>query len=236
MHTSRFVSLQIAALAFSLFAILPAAFAQQPSQTPESPIPTLFQSPAPSSGQQRFNGAFVEYSLRTGLSFLNQDELDQNWSLDAGIRHSFPMYLGDTRLAYHYDDIAGDNTDIALHGIGLTFGLHPFYLALLSNSLLGHALAAFHLELGVTARYALVDVARATDQSTTSHSDFGIAWSLGTGFDIPLWSPNHGHAPWLNFNYRYQTGRLDLPDNETLSLAGHNLFIGLGWRVNGLLF
>ncbi len=189
------------------------------------------------SGQQHFNGSFVEYGIRSGLSSLKQSELSDAWALDAGVRHSFPMYLGDTRVAYRYDNMSGDNTQISLHGIGLTFGLHPFYLALLSNNLLGHLFGSLHAELGVSAQYALFERSQQGSQAAkaVSHSDLGLAWSLGAGFDLPLWNPNHGHSPWLNVNYRYKTGKLDLPDNESLSLGGHTIFVGLSWRVNGLI-
>lgn len=188
-------------------------------------------------GQQNFNGSFVEYSIRSGLSSLKHNEINDAWALDAGIRHSFPMYLGDTRLAYRYDKMSGDNTKISLHGIGLTFGIHPFYLALLSNNLLGHFLASLHGELGVSAQYAVFERTFPDPQPANDlkHTDIGLAWSLGAGFDLPLWNPNHGHSPWLNVNYRYKTGKLDLPQDENISLSGHTIFVGLSWRVNGLI-
>ncbi len=189
------------------------------------------------SGQQMFNGSFVEYGVRSGLSSLKQRELNDAWALDAGVRHSFPMYLGDTRIAYRYDNMSGDDTQITLHGIGLTFGLHPFYLALLSNNLLGHLLASTHAELGVSAQYAIFERTSSTSlpANNMSHTDIGLAWSLGAGFDVPLWNPNFGHSPWLNVNYRYKTGKLELPQNESISLGGHTFFVGLSWRINGLI-
>ncbi|MBA2661792.1 MAG: hypothetical protein H0U74_05820 [Bradymonadaceae bacterium] len=180
----------------------------------------------------QFNGAFVEYGVRAGLSALPSSGLS-GWSLDAGIRHSFPMYLGDTRLAYRYDNLASDDANVAIHGAGLTLGIHPLYLALLSNGFTGHVLASLHLEIGLGAQYALY---RADASPELAESDLGFAWSLGAGFDLPLFNPNRGYAPWLNVLYRYRGGHLDLAEGPGISLGTHTAFVGLSWRVNGLLF
>lgn len=157
---------------------------------------------------QYFNGSFWDVSARGGASDL------EGWSVDAGIRQSFPMYLGDTRLSYRRDFFSGGDVDT----IHVGFGLHPLYVVLLGSDWLSYVVASFYAELGAGA---------------TIEDGVHPAWNVGVGIDFPLWDPDTGMAPWLNVLYRYEWTTATLGE---ASLDRGTGFIGLSWRVNGLLF
>ena len=180
----------------------------------------------------RFNGSFVEYGVRAGRS-LTVDHDGRAWSFDAGIRQSFPMLLGDLRLAYRYDDfeaLAGLDGEVDQHGLGLALGLHPFYILLLGSDWVSYVASSFYLELGLGAQY--VALSRVGGEA---EGDLGVTWSLGSGIDIPLGDPDVGWAPWVNVLYRYHRGDLDLDNGGEVDLYLHTLFVGLSLRINGLL-
>lgn len=182
---------------------------------------------APQQGDEPFNGAFTEWSVRGGA--VVPTDGSRGWIGDVGFRHAFPMYVGDTRLAYQHARWDHADETVGLHDLSVTFGLHPFFLALLSEGTVSHVLASLHLELGLgaqLARHSRDDV----------EGGPGLAGSVGTGFDIPLTRPNRGDSLWINAVYRYKWSTIDLEVDEGADLHGHQIFIGLAWRNNGILW
>ncbi len=167
-----------------------------------------------------FNGSFQEWSLRGGPTL---GGLDGGWTADAGFRHSFPMYLGDTRLSYRFAGGGIDGEAHQIHGLHFTLGIHPFYLALLSQGLVSHFLASLHAELGLGAQLGVGEGVAA-----------GFAPSVGAGFDLPITEANRGRGVWLNALYRRTWTTLSGP--ESGRLHDHAFFVGLAWRINGPLF
>lgn len=213
------------ALLFILLIALPLSGLEAAELAPKEETPLSVGKP--------FNGSFTEYSARAGLTRAQGAAL-KGWSLDAGLRHSLPMYLGDSRLAYRYDSLETSDASLSIHGTALTTGLHPFYLALLSRGLLSHFLSSLHLELGLGVQRGLRR-ARAS-QDIAVQSAWGFTWSVGSGFDLPLTNPNRGSAPWLNVVYRYGGTSLSILEDVPGSHRTHALFAGIGWRINGLAF
>ena len=169
-----------------------------------------------------FNGSFFETSLRAGTALSSHYDAPA-LTADLGVRNSFPMYLGDTRLSYRFTAAQHDEVPLQLHGAHLTLGLHPFYLALLSRGFVSHFLASLHAEIGVGGVLGMF-----TEEDAT-RAAAGLSWSLGAGFDLPITDANRGGGLWLNALYRRSW--------HTLPFAGdHALFLGLAWRVNGSLF
>lgn len=183
-----------------------------------------------------FTGAFHEYSLRGAWSDSKQTDYE-GWSLDFGVRHSFPMLLGDARISYRFDSLTPERDDlpaeIERHALGAHVALHPLYLALLGSDWLGYTIASLYFEIGGGVHYGILDTVETRGEY---ERDFGLFATLGGGIDIPLWDPDVGHAPWLNAVYRFQYSDFDRPDSATLRLRRHQFFIGIGWRINGLLF
>ena len=156
-----------------------------------------------------FNGSFWDVSARGGL-----DHNVDGWAVDVGLRQSFPMHLGDTRLSYRHDELELGSSD----QIHLGFGLHPLYVVLLGSDWLSYVIASFYVELG-----AGVNI------SDGPHP----AWTLGTGMDIPLSDPDLGMAPWINVLYRYEWTTAQI---KSADIDRHTVFVGLAWRVSGLLW
>ena len=179
-----------------------------------------------------YTGAFVEYSVRGGAS-LATDAAYDGWHIDAGVRHSFPMLIGDFRIAYRYDRLsAGPSAGpLEQHGLGGYLAFHPAYLLMLGSDWLSYTLSSIHLELGGGAKFGVLEPADGGDFET----GLGPFVSVGGGFDVPLGDPDTGAAPWLNFVYRWHVADFD-GEVETFDLDMHVLQVGLGWRINGLLF
>jgi hypothetical protein len=157
-----------------------------------------------------FNGSFWDVSARAGLNNGTTD----GWAADVGLRQSFPMHLGDTRLSYRHDELDLGSTD----QIHLGFGLHPLYVVLLGSDWLSYVIASLYLELG-----AGVNIVEGAYP----------AWTLGAGMDIPLSDPDLGMAPWINLVYRYEWTTAQI---QTADIDRHTFFVGLAWRVSGLLW
>jgi hypothetical protein len=194
---------------------------------------------------RQYIGAFVEYSARAGASIAT-DAPYSGWNLDIGMRHSFPVLLGDFRVAYRYDhltptDAAPENLadDVALlgqHSLGGFLAIHPGYLLLLGSDQLSYTLASLHAEIGFGAQYSVFEPSRAAlDAGADYRTNIAPFVSLGVGLGIPLLDPDVGHAPWLHLVYRWHVADFD-GDIETFDLDMHLLQLGLGWRINGLLF
>lgn len=196
---------------------------------------------------KQYNGSYVEYSLRGGASLSSNTDYS-GWNIDAGMRHSFPAMLGDFRVAYRYDHLTpkkaaserrndmGQLTESPLfenHSVGGYLGIHPGYLLLLGNSRLAYTLASVHVELGVGAEYSVVAPSEASGGD--SRGNLAPFVSFGAGFNIPITSPDVGYAPWIHFLYRWHISDFN-GDVETFDVNMHILQIGLGWRINGLLF
>jgi hypothetical protein len=186
-----------------------------------------------------FTGAFVEYSVRGGASLASEADYD-GWHIDAGVRHSFPMLLGDFRVAYRFDNLseggAGNPNALApgpieQHSVGGYLALHPAYLLMLGSDWLSYTLASIHLELGGGVRLGVLE--RVVD----GEFEMGVGpfVSIGGGFDMPLADPDSGAAPWLNFVYRWHVADFD-GAVETYDIDMHVVQVGLGWRINGLMF
>lgn len=191
---------------------------------PEAPEPEY---------SQYYTGAFHEYSMRGGLTLPANSDY-RGWHVDIGVRHSFPFLIGDFRVAYQFDRLESDEASqgpLDQHGLGGYLAIHPGYLLLLGSDWLSYTLASVHLELGGGAKMGVVQNLEAGDFET----GLGPFVSIGGGFDVPLGDPDTGAAPWLNFVYHWQVA--DFDDRvETFDLDSHVVQIGLGWRINGLLF
>ncbi len=171
-----------------------------------------------------FNGDFVELSLRTGFSDVNESTTGQVYEL--GLRQALPMHLLDTRLAVGLEIFSiEDQADIELYNVNVAGAFHPFYIALVFENWFAWVLASIYLEVGIGAHYATQE----------TESDFGFSYTFGAGLDIPLWNPNHGWSIWINGLYRYRRMDFDLPTQE-IDLHNHTGYVGLSVRWNGLLF
>lgn len=184
-----------------------------------------------------YTGAFHEYSLRGGPSLV--DEVDYaGWHLDAGMRHSFPFLLGDFRVAYRFDNLSAGNDrlpdTLEQHSVGGYLALHPLYLLLLGSDWLSYTLASLHLELGIGAQFAVLEIG-SDSEDARFETDFSPFYTVGGGFDVPLWDTDEGAAPWLNVVYRWRMADVERPSSE-LDVDMHTIQVGLGWRINGLLF
>src|SRR5690606_16742560 len=103
-------------------------------------------SPSTSEEQeQSFNGSFWGFGARIGSTSV-ADSTIEGVSVDVGPRLSFPMYLGDLRLAYRHDALSDGLT---VHSVGPTLAVHPLYLVLLGNGWLWYTIASLYGELGV---------------------------------------------------------------------------------------
>ncbi len=175
-----------------------------------------------------YNGSFWEISVR-GAPTINDDE--NGWALDVGLRQSFPLGLLDTRLSYRYDSIEVPNIAVSggfeAHTLHLAGGFHPFYFFILGSDFWAYAFQGIYLEGGIGGQFSVVE------QDDNIGAGISFVWTLGAGIDLPLWDPDTGYAPWLNLLYRYHATSLS---NHDASLGLHTFFIGLGWRVNGLMF
>lgn len=192
------------------------------------------EATAESSEQPRaFNGAFWEVSARGGTVI--PTEGSTGWTADIGFRNSFPMYAGDNRLSYQYQRRSLDGRSLQIHGAQATVGLHPFFLALLSEGWLSHFLASLHLELGFGPQWANLEASSA--DSSDAEDTWGLTGSVGTGFDLPLTDANQGRALWASAVYRrsWSTNDFDI-DGDQRSLHDHQIFVGLAWRTNGTLW
>lgn len=202
------------------------ASAQQPEQQPE----LVEEAPAP------FNGSFTETSLRGGPWFAGP--IDSPGGIaDIGFRHSFPMYVFPHRLSFVHGRWSRDNREdtedrFRFYQLHATVGLHPFYLALLSEGMVSHFLASLHLELGAGARWM---ISRPTVDER-NHS-LGVAGSVGVGFDLPVTNPDAGNSLWFNFVARrtWTTNRFDDVD-DAARFHDYSLLVGLSWRNNGMLW
>ncbi len=181
-----------------------------------------------------FNGSFAELSARTGPLISSIDDGSLGWTADLGFRNAFPLYLGANRLAYSYGRASIEDRVVQLHGLHAALGLHPFYLALLSEGWLSHLLASMHLELGIGPRF--VHLAAAGDE-TEAMSRWGLAGSVGGGFDLPLSSPNQGKSFWINILYHRTWSTVNFDTIEAGErLHDHRFFLGLAWRSNGTIW
>lgn len=181
-----------------------------------------------------YNGSFVEYSVRGALARPTSTAYD-GFSIDTGLRQSFPMLIGDTRLSYRFDSLFDESTptrnQVERHSLGLHLGVHPLYLFLIESDWWGYTLASLYLEIGGGVQYGVLDTGSDIDD------DFGFFGTVGAGVDIPLWDPDTGKAPWLNVLYRYGGGRMQLQRKGGRALERmHSVIAGIGWRYNGLLF
>jgi hypothetical protein len=172
--------------------------------------------------------------VRGGASLASQAAYD-GWHIDAGVRHSFPMLLGDFRVAYRFDNLSEADAlapgPIQQHSVGGYLALHPAYLLMLGNDWLSYTLASIHLEIGGGARLGVLE---RTDEDVFE-TGFGPFVSIGGGFDMPLADPDSGASPWLNVVYRWHVADFD-GAVETYDIDMHVVQVGLGWRINGLMF
>lgn len=179
---------------------------------------------------QFYNGAFVDFSARAALLRASSTSYD-GWSYDVGLRQAFPMHLLDTRIAYVEDRFYPRTTAqpgrFTSRSIGVWTALHPLYLALLFSDWFGYLLASLYLELGVAGQYAT---------HSSGEGDFGLRWSVGGGFDVPLTDPDRGWSIWANALYRYTWADYDFDAGGEIDLYHHAGWAGLSLRFNGLLF
>ena len=203
-----------------------------------APLPGAAQQPPateePRAYSRYYTGAFYEVGARALRSAAGDSQFG-GWGWDAGLRASFPMYLGDLRLAYRFDALQAERDGVAAidqHSVGLTLAIHPLFLFLLGSDWPSYVVASTYLEVGAGGQWA--SLVRALGQAPVD--DEGFWWSLGVGVDLPLWDPDVGYAPWLTVLYRNHRGDFDVSDEEAVSLSLHALIVGLAWRINGLPF
>jgi opacity protein-like surface antigen len=185
-----------------------------------------------------YNGAFFEPSVR-GAFVVGPDW--RGWAVDAGIRHAFPLSLGDLRLSYRFDrlkpkDDAGSTAQaigsLQTHGVRAHLAIHPLYLFMFWSDGFGYLASSFFVEVGLGVDVHTFETAGA-DRSRNTR--FG--WSVGAGFDVPLMDPDRGSAPWLNFVYRFSRRSVNPGTlGQTQPLKTHTLFAGFAWRFNGVIF
>ncbi len=219
---------------FALFAIFTAplsAFAHgSPSASEEEEsdyvAERLAEAPKP------FNGSFGEFFLRGGPLLASDGDAAAGWHGDAGFRNSFPFYLGDNRVAYGYGRYDVDDRPVQIHGLHLSLNIHPFYLVLLSEGFVSHFLASLHLELGLGPRLGMW-----SNETNEPLRQFGLAWSVGGGFDLPITNPDMGKSLWLSANYRREWTTIGFEiDDGAHGVRDHRFFLGLAWRVNGMIW
>ncbi len=181
----------------------------------------------------KFQGMFTEVGVRYGRTFA--PHLSKGQTLSAHTRFAFPMSIGDVRLAYTFNHLTPSSSQEASltsqHQLGLHFAFHPLYLLMLGSNWLGYTLGAAYIDVGAGPQLANTSYA-----AHTSQRDAGLFWSVGAGIDIPLWSPEHGQAPWLNLSYQRQNTRYTLQPDTSSRLHHHNLMVGLAWKWNRLPF
>lgn len=191
-----------------------------------------WQPEAPASPEpQSFTGTFTDVGARAGLSrVLRTGRRGQTF--DAGLRVALmPMWLGDMRLSYRFDNLAqGDDDTITLNSLGFAFAFHPLYLLTLGSDWISYVVSSTYVEGGLGGQ---LGVRRAAG---TRELDPGFYWHWGAGFDLPLWDPDVGHALWLNVLYRNHRADFDTGAGESLPLATHTIFLGLCWRFNEAIF
>ena len=182
------------------------------------------EEPALDEGDRPFNGSFSEWSLRGSINS-STSALRSSLGGEVAFRTSFPLYLGDMRLAYRLSPL-GDSGPGPVHALHLALNIHPLYLTLLSEGLLSHFLASLHLELGLGPQ-----LATGLDEGTA----FGFAGSIGAGFDLPITRANRGQGLWLTATYRRTWTTLRAgPDQPRAN--EHAALLGLAWRTNGVIF
>ena len=181
-----------------------------------------------------FSGAFVEPSLR-GSWTRSHDGNYSGFQLDGGLRHSFPMYIGDLRLAYTFQSLEPTESNVSgsleQHNVNLHLGVHPLYLLILGKSWTSQVLSAMYFEIGIGGSLGTLSV------NDEFYTEPGYTWSTGLGFDFPLTDPNVGESLWLNTLYRVQFDDKHYEEiDRSRELTLHSVFVGLAWRYNGLLF
>ncbi|RDV39301.1 hypothetical protein DV096_01625 [Bradymonadaceae bacterium TMQ3] len=180
--------------------------------------------PLPGEGDRPFNGSFSEWSLRGSVN-TTTSSFSSSLGGELAFRTSFPLYLGDTRLAYRLSPL-GDSEPGPVHALHLALNLHPLYLTLLSEGLLSYFLASLHLELGFGPQLAV---------GLNDGASFGLAGSLGAGFDLPITRANRGQGLWFTGTYRRTWTTLRSgPDQPRVH--EHAVLLGLAWRTNGVIF
>lgn len=187
-----------------------------------------------------FNGTFSALEARYGFTQVGGNDYG-GYSLDVGARMSFPMYVGDLRLSYRYDDLshpsgAKDLGALSSHSVITSFALHPLYLVLLGNDWLSYTIASLYADVGLGMHLSWREPSGSGAAAGGDTFDPGFAWHWGAGLDVPLWDADAGQAPWLNLSYRNQRADFDLNDQQEISLSTHTFFVGLSWRFNRLLF
>ena len=185
-----------------------------------------------------YNGAFLEPSVRA--AFVVGPNW-RGWAVDAGIRHAFPLSLGDLRLSYRLDrlrakDDAGSTASaigtLQTHGVRAHLAIHPLYLMMFWSDGFGYLASSFFIEVGLG-----VDVHTYEGSTDDRVRNPRFGWSVGAGFDVPLMDPDRGSAPWLNVVYRFSRRSVNPGSiGPTQALKTHTLFAGLGWRFNGVIF
>ena len=188
----------------------------------------------PEGYSDSFNGSFVALGVRLGQTQAGTSGFDGD-TLDVGGRFSFPMYVGDVRVAYRYDNLtntgAGARGDLNNHSLSASLALHPFYLFLLGSDWLSYTFASLYADVGLgVQRSTLRQPGRAAE------ADLGLVWHWGVGIDVPLWDPDVGFAPWLNIMYRNHRATHDRDGVPDIGMPLHTVFLGLSWRVNTLVF
>ena len=179
-----------------------------------------------------FVGQFTGVDARLLLSNAEGTGLE-GWGVDAGVRFAFPIYLGDFRLSYRHDALGAPGVpggSLTSHSVGGNLAFHPLYLFLLGSDWLAYVAGSFYLDAGFGGQYVTRELG---DESESSPAFF---WNWGAGVDVPLLDPDVGWAPWLNVSYRNHRGLAPGPGDALEWTSTHSLMLGIGFRVNRLLW
>jgi hypothetical protein len=166
-----------------------------------------------------FSGAFSSVTLRGGLPLTRWNANNDGWSLDAGVRHAFPAYVGDIRAAYHLERVNAEAGQLTRHGLSFHAAFHPGFYFLAGSDWLPYVIASIYADIGVEAALYTGDA-----------SGVGAVPSFSAGVDLPLGDPDSRPIPWLHLSWRRYLGSTFSAD---LAPAPYSTIqIGLAWRTN----
>ncbi len=172
-----------------------------------------------------FSGAFTGITVRGGVP-LERLRGGGGWSIDAGLRHAFPAYVGDLRAAYHLERLGGSAESAATrHGLSLHAAFHPGFYFLAGSDWPAYVIASLYADIGVeTALYT----------GMGDGNGFGLLPSFSAGVDMPLGDADAAPIPWLHISWRRYLATTNRSPRAAAPYS--SIQIGLAWRTNRTLF
>jgi len=225
----RFRQLALHAL-FAAFVFAPSpADADQQSDDPFSQTPEATSDDDNTAIDYRdypgFSGAFTGITLRGGVP-LERLRGGGGWSVDAGLRHAFPAYVGDLRAAYHLERLGGSADSAATrHGLSVHAAFHPGFYFLAGSDWPAYVIASLYADIGVeTALYT----------GMGDGNGVGLLPSFSAGVDMPLGDADAAPIPWLHISWRRYLATTNRSSRAAAPYS--SIQIGLAWRTNRTLF